>query len=396
MRAVAVALFVAALAPAARAEGEAAGDLPPRGTLRLDESPELPLLRPYREASERPGTPFARWLDGPLSGWLHRSWQTLDWEQPLAPSRWAPGSEPPINPRPSAHGDDPCLSRALAQPAGWPFVVPERHWFHEGPSLPLESPLVPPWLRRLDPAYAHELLLLGGCRGDACSPGASFPAPVFAAIWDALEPPRHEQPWWECRERPLRIGRHGGEQDQLVVLRCDGSVPDDALERVSILARPLDAVRPAALPPEPDPEAGPGEWVPGVRLLHPRLLWLLHRIALEHPWRAIYLYSGYRPAPRSSDPSSHKSRHADGRALDISVAGVSNEDLFALCHELPDVGCGYYPNNKLVHVDVRPRGTGNAKWIDASEPGEPSRYVDGWPGVVEDGVVVHRRKKRGR
>jgi len=49
------------------------------------------------------------------------------------------------------------------------------------------------------------------------------------------------------------------------------------------------------------------------------------------------------------------------------------------------VGCGYYPNGSFVHVDVRPYATGRVVWVDASRPGEPSRYVDGWPAVVAPG-----------
>ena len=71
------------------------------------------------------------------------------------------------------------------------------------------------------------------------------------------------------------------------------------------------------------------------------------------------------------------------------VQGVENEELLALCHELPDVGCGYYPNGKFVHFDIRFRGRG--LWVDAAAPGEPSRYVDGWPGVVERGRVVWKK-----
>lgn len=74
--------------------------------------------------------------------------------------------------------------------------------------------------------------------------------------------------------------------------------------------------------------------------------------------------------------------------MDISVMGISNRDLFRLCHTLDDVGCGFYPHSKFVHVDVRLPGTGHAFWIDESAPGEPSHYVDAWPGVVESGGLV--------
>jgi hypothetical protein len=56
------------------------------------------------------------------------------------------------------------------------------------------------------------------------------------------------------------------------------------------------------------------------------------------------------------------------------------------------VGCGYYPNGKFVHFDIRYRGSG--LWVDASSPGEPSRYVNGWPGVVENGRVVWEKNEK--
>jgi hypothetical protein len=68
--------------------------------------------------------------------------------------------------------------------------------------------------------------------------------------------------------------------------------------------------------------------------------------------------------------------------------GVPTAALFQVCQKLADVGCGYYPNNKFVHVDVRRPGSGHPFWIDVSGPGEPSRYVDSWPGVIEGGGLV--------
>jgi hypothetical protein len=88
--------------------------------------------------------------------------------------------------------------------------------------------------------------------------------------------------------------------------------------------------------------------------------------------------SGYRP-------DAHSSLHRSGRALDLAVQGVANEDVFGLCRTLSHVGCGYYPNGAFVHFDVRPWGSARVRWVDDARPGEPSHYVDGWPGVVEPG-----------
>ena len=54
---------------------------------------------------------------------------------------------------------------------------------------------------------------------------------------------------------------------------------------------------------------------------------------------------------------------------------------------LRDVGCGYYPNSKFVHIDVRPYGTDRVLWVDDSLPGTPSHYLDGYPGVLDPGIA---------
>ena len=92
----------------------------------------------------------------------------------------------------------------------------------------------------------------------------------------------------------------------------------------------------------------------------------------------IHIVSGYRPLSKGA-------RHRSGRAIDLRVLGVANEDLFAFCRKLPDAGCGYYPNSTFVHVDVRSLGAGHALWVDVSGPGERAHYVDSWPGVLGDG-----------
>jgi hypothetical protein len=304
--------------------------------LRLDDSLALTLLEPYRHAAGHPDTALSHYVRGRFGAWAH-----------AAP-------------------------------------VADRHWFrgdHRG-AFRIWPSVLPPWLQQLDAERAATLILTTGCgQPGTCSYGVSYPAGHFAKLWSALAPEQVEPPWWVCRARPVLMMRHGKEQDRFVLLRCDGSVPSDALERLSILARPSNATRPSELPAEPSPGAPAGEWVAGVRLLHPRLLWVLHRIALAHPWRSIYIYSGYRRSGESSSQSGHRSQHHIGRALDIGVQGVDNEALLELCRKLPDVSCGYYPNNKFVHIDVRRRGSGSGFWVDASGPGEPSRYVHAWPGI---------------
>ncbi len=389
------AIVVAVLVTADEAHAEPEAPVPERRRLRLDESPELTLLAPFRHAVDPGRTAIGRWRRSPFGRWSHRGFASLDWSG----GHPAPGHDAAVNPRLSIGSVDPCAARLTESEPRWPVAMPREHWFEGEDSvggallgstaLALRRELMPPWLERVDIHWAHALVLALGCgRGGECSVGESFPASVFAVLWNSLSPLEPPSPWWECRERPLRLQRFGPEGEAFVALSCDGSIPDGALETLSVLARPLDVPRPSALPAVPT--GPPGEWVDGVRIMHPRLLWVLHRISLEYPWHPVHIYSGYRPADGPLEEGTHTSNHALGRALDISVKGVENEELLALCHKLADVGCGYYPNGKFVHFDIRFHGGG--LWIDASKPGEPSRYVTSWPGVVERGRVIWQKE----
>jgi uncharacterized protein YcbK (DUF882 family) len=117
------------------------------------------------------------------------------------------------------------------------------------------------------------------------------------------------------------------------------------------------------------------------RAVHPRLIEMLARVAERWPGRAIEVVSGFRP---SGDPHAG-SRHAHARALDFRVVGVGREALRDFCRTLPLAGVGYYPHSVFVHLDVRDRGEGAARWTDYSEPGERPRY-GGWPPRAEDVV----------
>lgn len=180
------------------------------------------------------------------------------------------------------------------------------------------------------------------------------------------------------KPRPVLVMRSQKEYMRVPLLECDGSVSSDALDHLSVLMRPAGVVAPdLPLPDEPESN-GYGEWVDHVKLAHPRLLWVLQRISQAFPNRALIIASGYR--------RDKKGYHPRGRALDLFVYGVPNEALFRVCRTMNDVGCGYYPNNKFVHIDVRTYGSHHPMWVDVAEPGHPSRYVESWPGVVSSGA----------
>lgn len=198
------------------------------------------------------------------------------------------------------------------------------------------------------------------------------PAPELLNISRRAVCPRWKAPL------PVTVLRYAGEGMRAPLTDCDGAIAPDVLDELSVLARPAGAARPALpLPLEPSGEGG--EWTDEVRLLEPRMVWLLTEVARAFPGRAIVLMSGYRR-------DGHSGNHGKGRALDLYVQGVPNAELFKVCRTLRDVGCGFYPRNQFVHLDVRPYGTGRVAWVDISDPGEPSQYVDGWPDVLAPGL----------
>jgi hypothetical protein len=195
-----------------------------------------------------------------------------------------------------------------------------------------------------------------------------------------------EAPRRPCLGAPISLDRSGLEGQRLRLVDCHDRPLDVADRALSVLARPWGAPKPATGTPrrgKTPMRPGPGEVAPGVRLLDKGLLTRVAAVAKHFPGRPISVVSGYRPTSRGS-------LHQVGRALDLRVAGVSNEALVAFCRTLPDTGCGYYPNSSFVHVDVRSPGTGKVTWIDSSGPGEAPNYVRQWPLPAEesDGAVL--------
>ena len=200
-----------------------------------------------------------------------------------------------------------------------------------------------------------------------------------------------DAPQRPCLGSPVTVDRGGVEGQSLALVDCHGAARDSAREELSLLARPWSAPRPRLTGPGNEHSHGhthtyakpakghtlpEGEIAPGVRLVDKGLLVRLDAIARHFPARPISVVSGYRPQSRGS-------QHQTARALDLRVAGVSNEELVAFCKTLTDTACGYYPNSSFVHVDVRNPGTGSVTWIDASGPHEAARYVKQWPPAEE-------------
>jgi uncharacterized protein YcbK (DUF882 family) len=94
--------------------------------------------------------------------------------------------------------------------------------------------------------------------------------------------------------------------------------------------------------------------------IDPRTLSMAYRIQTHFGVPEIRVVSAYRvPRPGS------RSNHGKGRAMDIVVPGVADEDVARFARELGFVGVGVYPSSQFVHVDIRPR---SYFWIDFSGP----------------------------
>jgi hypothetical protein len=194
-----------------------------------------------------------------------------------------------------------------------------------------------------------------------------------------------------CLRAPVEVVG-AGDSVTFSLSRCDGTAAPQAIEQLSILARPPSVPKPTVAPDVLAKSRG-NELARGIRRLDAGLLERLE-LAAEHFRKAgqtpkLLLMSGYRP-------KSNGSYHQVGRALDVRIDGVPNEALVAFCKTLPDTGCGYYPNSLFVHIDVRDPGTGHVAWIDASRPGEAPKYVASWPPPADAGpAALPRPEERG-
>jgi len=97
--------------------------------------------------------------------------------------------------------------------------------------------------------------------------------------------------------------------------------------------------------------------------LNRRTLQLLFRAAYHFRAASVEVVSAYRRPGRRRE-----GLHAEGRAIDFKLPGVSAAALAAYLRTLPRVGVGVYthPRTQYVHLDTRER---SFYWLDASPPG---------------------------
>ncbi len=138
-----------------------------------------------------------------------------------------------------------------------------------------------------------------------------------------------------------------GEDFRIRVRDAHGHVPSSALNAFARLMRQGNATHP----------------------VDPRLVTLVGMVSNHFGGSPIEVVSGYRAYKTTQ--YTPRSNHNFGKALDFRIRGVSNEALRDFCRSLRSAGCGYYPNDSFVHLDVRET---KAYWVDASRPGEAPKY----------------------
>jgi uncharacterized protein YcbK (DUF882 family) len=102
--------------------------------------------------------------------------------------------------------------------------------------------------------------------------------------------------------------------------------------------------------------------------IEPRVLDAAYRIQTHFGAQEIRVVSGYRTP--GAIASSRSSNHGRGRAIDLVVPGVTDQDVAKFARDMGFMGVGVYPTSGFVHVDVRDR---SYFWVDTSGPGRRNR-----------------------
>ncbi len=106
--------------------------------------------------------------------------------------------------------------------------------------------------------------------------------------------------------------------------------------------------------------------------IDPRLLDLAYRLEQHFKTRTVRVLSAFRkPHGRSN--------HGKGRALDLVIPGMRDDEVARYARTIGFVGVGLYPRSGFVHVDTRAR---SYFWVDGSGPGQRSRLVQILPNIA--------------
>ena len=173
------------------------------------------------------------------------------------------------------------------------------------------------------------------------------PTAEYQRMRDSWHAPIEAEPVQDPSSRPplviAPVNSNGGERVSIVPQRDDGGFTEDDLRLAARAFTPKGRQK--------------------VHAIAPHLLTLVYRAQVHFKAPLVHLVSGYRPDRAGS-------RHTQGRAIDMVIPGVSNEDLAAYVRQFGFVGVGIYPKSGFVHLDVREN---SYFWVDNSLPDERCR-----------------------
>jgi uncharacterized protein YcbK (DUF882 family) len=200
--------------------------------------------------------------------------------------------------------------------------------------------------------FAAALSLTGSALGDAPKKTARAAAPAagpkyatYVQKWHTPTPGRTSPVDASGRPMLALYSLNTNDRAELAAASEKGGFLASALDRAAYVLR----------------ESHSGNEYP----IEPRLLDVIYRIQTHFTAQEVRVVSGYRTPWRGV-----RSNHGKGRALDIVVPGVKDEDVAKFARELGFVGVGMYPASGFVHVDVRDR---SYFWVDGSGPGKRNR-----------------------
>ena len=163
------------------------------------------------------------------------------------------------------------------------------------------------------------------------------------SLWHKRAPRRFVRAWAALEPPPLVLRSVSSTERHTLSPDTQGSFGEEALER----ARGAFAWRRDR----------------STRSIHPRLVELIYRAALQFDAPYVWVVSGFRGRRPTS-------RHYQGRAADIALPGVRDRRLAHFLRRQGFVGVGVYPVSGFVHVDVRAQ---SFFWTDHSGPGQAQR-----------------------
>lgn len=161
------------------------------------------------------------------------------------------------------------------------------------------------------------------------------------------------------------VNSNGGERVSIVPQRDDGGFTEADMRLAARAFTPKGRLKPHPIAPH--------------------LLDLVYRAMTHFKAPLVHLVSGYRPDRAGS-------RHTQGRAIDMVIPGVSNEELAEYVRKFGFVGVGIYPKSGFVHLDVRET---SYFWLDNSLPDERCRAE---PMLIEEAkrmdAAAHERGEK--